>query len=656
MALTPKSRRALQAAFVAAFPDGLSLQPLAASVFGRVPESLLAAGSDLAMAVAALLAAAEDQDQVIELVCAAHEQHPGQEALRRVINSIEQMEPLPPLPARDPVFVGREADVAAACRLVETAAPEGGIVLLVGPAGIGKTQLALAVAAHLAPRFPDGQVWVALRGSGPTPLSPEYALAGVMHRFHSRLHLPARQEHLETTYRGYVLQETQTLILADDAADAALLAALRPPPGCVLLVTSRLPLTLLYGQIYYLDPLPLMVTARLLQETAPVSSTDAETLAQLAAGVPLALRLLAADRRAHLNRPLRDYHVAIQAAPAPVAGAQWSAPIITGVLTLLWETLPIPERRALAHLSLFVADFDVEAAAAILGRSPGSAAAVLDSLQQRHLIHHDSDTGRYQIHTPIQTFAMRYLDPAMRYATQLRMAQHYLIVAQQVQQWLAQSEAAMAAGDYTTTGRLWQRSADLFTREQPHLDTVEAWLLAGINETPALDRLLLDYLAAITPIRRRRFAKRRTFVPGWIAWLAAAERLGDHEAAQTAREHLGQRYLQPDPPAPPFSAAIPPTALLPQAFGWAWGWRQQPDCPAPWPVVPSYCTAGFVTLTLPAGGAEREMELFLPILCTLNCMYATIRWGRRMTGPAARRGCFVFAPISRAASCFLRTI
>ena len=106
-----------------------------------------------------------------------------------------------------------------------------------GMGGIGKTQLALAVAQRLRDAYPD-QLMFELQ-PGASPLTPEALLGRVIHAFQPELKLPDALEELQALYRS-LLAGRRGLLLLDNAADGAQVRPLLPPPaGWAVIVTSR---------------------------------------------------------------------------------------------------------------------------------------------------------------------------------------------------------------------------------------------------------------------------------------------------------------------------------------------------------------------------------------------------------------------------------
>jgi hypothetical protein len=187
------------------------------------------------------------------------------------------------LPAPPADFTGREAELAEL-----TAALEGGGVTisgLRGLGGIGKTALALKLAERLAPRYPDAQFYLDLRGADPQPLPSTAALAHVIHAYHPTARLPEAETELAALYRS-TLHGQHALLLMDNAASAAQVEPLLPPPGCVLLVTSRHHFYLpgLYAK--NLDTLPPDDARALLLKIAPRLLTSPPPLTTPAAPWP----------------------------------------------------------------------------------------------------------------------------------------------------------------------------------------------------------------------------------------------------------------------------------------------------------------------------------------------------------------------------------
>ncbi|MFI9554223.1 AfsR/SARP family transcriptional regulator [Nonomuraea endophytica] len=135
------------------------------------------------------------------------------------------------LPADLPDFTGREEETGALAALLSR---EAGAVVS-GEAGIGKTALAVHVAHRVNGRYPDGQLFASLRGSGPAEV-----LAGFLRRLGVPGHaVPDGIEDRAELYRNK-LAGRRALIVLDDVADAAQARPLLPEaPRCAVLITSR---------------------------------------------------------------------------------------------------------------------------------------------------------------------------------------------------------------------------------------------------------------------------------------------------------------------------------------------------------------------------------------------------------------------------------
>jgi DNA-binding SARP family transcriptional activator/DNA-binding XRE family transcriptional regulator len=223
------------------------------------------------------------------------------------------------LPAAARYFTGRIGESAVLSRLLERASQEAdGVVIaaLTGMAGIGKTALAVHWAHQVASRFPDGQLFVNLRGFGPggTPVTVLEALGGFLVALGGPPErIPATTDSRAALFRS-MLASRRVLVVLDNAPDAEHVRPLLPgSPGCLVLVTSRNQLTGLaaangahlltlrdlgYGESYSLLT-KILGAERVIAEPAAVGE-----LIALCARLPLALRDAAARAAAHPGLPV----------------------------------------------------------------------------------------------------------------------------------------------------------------------------------------------------------------------------------------------------------------------------------------------------------------------------------------------------------------
>ncbi|MFD3461166.1 BTAD domain-containing putative transcriptional regulator [Nocardia fluminea] len=213
-------------------------------------------------------------------------------------------------------FAGREAEIRQLDALLdEDGGLEKGLVIaaITGTAGVGKTSLAVHWAHRIRDRFPDGQLYIDLRGSDPTgPLPPSEAIRHLLHTFGvppSRWPIDVDQQ--AAFYRG-LLDGRRMLIILENAAHAAQVRPLLPGgPGCLSVVTSRNSMVGLVAvngaHALNLDLLSAadareVLVRRLGAQRVAQDLAAVETIIEACAGLPLALSIVAA--RAATNRLL----------------------------------------------------------------------------------------------------------------------------------------------------------------------------------------------------------------------------------------------------------------------------------------------------------------------------------------------------------------
>ncbi|KAA2262207.1 tetratricopeptide repeat protein [Solihabitans fulvus] len=316
------------------------------------------------------------------------------------------------LPADIADFVGRAETVAGLGGLLR--AGDTPVVAVTGPPGVGKTALAVHAAHRLRASYPDGQLYVNLRGYAPgPPLSAVDALS----RFLRALGIapeavPLDQRGQEELYRS-TLRGRRVLVVLDNAATAEQLRPLLPGrSGCAVLVTSRDTLRDLGAGQVRLAMLTGEESRELLagmlgdaQVGAEPSATD--ELAGLCAHLPLALRIAAANLASRpgtsVARYVRELRVGNRLAALTVDGDALAA--VRAAFDLSYAALPAAPARLFRLLSLVPGPEVTAEAAAALGALPtAEAARLLDRLAAANLVDHHAD-GRYQLHDLLREYA-----------------------------------------------------------------------------------------------------------------------------------------------------------------------------------------------------------------------------------------------------------
>jgi tetratricopeptide (TPR) repeat protein len=224
------------------------------------------------------------------------------------------------LPADVADFTGRAAHLEQLRSLMSGAGQPGNgavtVAVVAGTPGLGKTALAIHAAHRLRPEFPDGQLYVSLRGGSDHPGPPDEVLARFLRDLGvDGTRVPVDPEERAAMYRTR-LAERQMLIVLDDARDAAQVRPLLPGTGsCAVIVTSRNRLSGLAGsRLIDLDVLGDGEATELFARIVGAERAEADPAAvrdvlSVCAGLPLAIRIAGsrlAARRGWTVRRLAD--------------------------------------------------------------------------------------------------------------------------------------------------------------------------------------------------------------------------------------------------------------------------------------------------------------------------------------------------------------
>ncbi len=312
-------------------------------------------------------------------------------------------------------FVGRAAlvhDLSAAVRLPGTTA-------LSGPPGVGKTALAIRVGHHVRTHFPDGQLYVDLRGFS---ASPPANATQVLPRLLRALGVPAEGiptelAELSALFRE-VLRDRRVLLVLDNARDPEQIRPLMPENTSVsTLVTSRSEFRGIPGVTgFAVEVLPPADSQSLLRTMLGDAAVDeapgaAAEMAALCAHLPLALRIASANL-AIGGAPDIPAHVRIlraenRLASLSVIGDEQTA--VRAAFDLSYASLDEEASQLFGLLGLVPGPtFTADAADALLGTSPEQAAKSLFVLRAAGLVQ-DNGSGRMSMHDLVSLYGRERL-------------------------------------------------------------------------------------------------------------------------------------------------------------------------------------------------------------------------------------------------------
>jgi predicted ATPase/DNA-binding CsgD family transcriptional regulator len=484
-------------------------------------------------------------------------------------------------------LIGRETERATArALLLDEAVP---LLALIGPGGVGKTRLALAIAEEVAGHFADGAIWVDL-----APLTDPTFVPAAVSMAVGLSPAPGRPIADEL---AQFLRPRQTLLLLDNcehllAVVAALVATLlRACPALQVLATSRAPLRVRGEHEAVIEPLPtppaaaapeptrlaeyeavalFVERARAVRPALPFDATTGPTIAAICRaldGLPLAIELAAArvkllspeallaqtqDRLRLLRGGARDLPTRQQTMRDEIA---WSYDLLGAETAALFR-----------GLGIFVGGFDLESAAAVAGQETAVIAERLEALLDQSLVRREDRADgvlRFGMLETIREFALDQLVAsgehdevadrhANNFAELVQRSEAPLWNDALVPEWIAQLEADhaniraalswLAANDLVgyvrVTGVL-----GMFWYMHGHLVEGRRWLERALAITaklgdalPAGDHALALISSGLIVQMQGELARAQVLLEHGLARAIAA---GEPEKAATARSLLG---------------------------------------------------------------------------------------------------------------------
>ncbi|NUT02426.1 MAG: tetratricopeptide repeat protein [Hamadaea sp.] len=326
------------------------------------------------------------------------------------------------LPADVAGFTGRAAELDRLDTFLapETGAPEQAMKIAVigGTAGVGKTTLAVHWAHRVRARFPDGQLYVNLRGYDPEqPMATGDALARFLTALGLTGHnIPLGEEDRAARFRSEVAGK-RMLIVLDNAAGVRQVRALLPGSGsCLVVVTSRDSLAGLVAVdgAYRLDLGLLSVTEavdllnRLIGRRAEAEPVATALLAEQCARLSLALRVAAELAVSRPDSTLADLSAELTDRQSRLdlldpGGDPYAA--VREVFSWSTHHLPTAALETFRLLGLHPGpDIDPYAVAALAGVPVDQARRNLAVLARAHLVHR-SGPNRYGLHDLLRAYA-----------------------------------------------------------------------------------------------------------------------------------------------------------------------------------------------------------------------------------------------------------
>jgi DNA-binding SARP family transcriptional activator len=475
------------------------------------------------------------------------------------VPAITNLEPARQLPAPPALFTGRDAELRSLTRWLDegTAAEEPITLAISGAPGIGKTALALRWAHQVQQRFPDGQVYLNLRGfdASPSPVTPAEAISSVLESLGlNGREIPPKLDARASLYRS-LLAGRRMLIVLDNARDEAQVRPLLPGSHtCTVLITGRNELT---GLIAAQGARPLVLdnltpdesrqflVRRLGADRAAAEPEAITEFTSLCCHLPLALAIAAARAATRPAFPLASIAATLRSShdrlDALDTGDQ--ATNVKAVFSWSFRLLSDEAAQMFRLLGAFPVPDTTAAAAANLAAVPmPSAQTALSELVRANLVQ-EMIPGRYTMHDLLRVYATGLGDAERVRAALQRALDYYLHTAQAAVSLTypaAHPAASKPADPDSTADRLASAGQASAWLQSEHRNLLAAAGIAADNGLDAyacqLPAVLGDYLT--------RLGHYLDLAQSQQIALTAATRAGDDTALSSAHRRLGEALMQ----------------------------------------------------------------------------------------------------------------
>nr|WP_246108217.1 BTAD domain-containing putative transcriptional regulator [Saccharothrix saharensis] len=430
-----------------------------------------------------------------------------------------------------------------------------GVIFAIGGAGgIGKTWLVLAWAHRHLDRFPDGQLFVDLRGFSPdgTPTDPAVAVRGFLDALGVPPdRIPVDPQAQAALYRSLVAEKRMLIVLDNAATTEQVMPLLPGGTTCTVLVTSRHRLHGLTAR-HGAHPLPLGVLTDAESHALLVAILGADRIADdahftaeliaLCAGFPLALGLVAA--RAQPDLPLAEAVSELRESGLDALDADDPTASLPAVLSWSLRHLTDTQRTAFALLGIAPGpDIGLPAATSLTGLPDREARIVLRALADVSLLDHTSG-GRYAMHDLVRAYATTIahdLPEPVRGAALDRVVDFYLHTTYAADRLLFPQLHQIRLDPPTSGGHsqpLADRSAAFAWLDAEHRHLLAAQHVAA---TEHRHHIVWQLASALTTFHLRR-GHRHDNLTVWRTALNATAHLPDPNALVLSHRRLGRAY------------------------------------------------------------------------------------------------------------------